>query len=211
MADPARARKLAERISQIVARLLETRVKDPRLGFVTITDARVTGDLQHATVYYTVLGDQEARDETAAALASATGMIRSEVGKQTGVRLTPTITFVADTVPEVAAALEESLRAAAAHDAAVAELARNATYAGDADPYRKAPAVEPESGDPPAAAPAPDLADPGVLAAAVHAAEGDGGFDHASDGELDQFDAGGEGEFDAAADGELDGFDESAR
>ncbi len=140
MADPARARKLAERISQIVARLLETRVKDPRIGFVTITDARVTGDLQHATVYYTVLGDEKERADTAAALASATGMIRSEVGKQTGVRLTPTITFVADTVPEVAAALEESLRQAAAHDAAVAELARSATYAGDADPYRRIPA-----------------------------------------------------------------------
>lgn len=176
MADPARARKLAERISQIVARLLETRVKDPRLGFVTITDARVTGDLQHATLYYTVFGDEKERADTAAALASATGMIRSEVGRQTGVRLTPTIEFVADTVPEVAAALEESLRQAAAHDAAVAELAKNATYAGDADPYRR-PAED-----------APDLSDPGVVPAAVHAAEGKGGFDHASDGELDEFD-----------------------
>ena len=66
MADPARARKLAERISQIVARLLETRVKDPRLGFVTITDARVTGDLQHATIFYTVYGTDEERQHKAA-------------------------------------------------------------------------------------------------------------------------------------------------
>ena len=89
MADPARARKLADRIQEIVARMLESRVKDPRLGFVTVTDARVTGDLQHATVFYTVYGSDEDRASTAAALASAKGLIRSEVGKQTGLRLTP--------------------------------------------------------------------------------------------------------------------------
>lgn len=136
MADKARARKLAERIQQIVAKMLDTRVKDPRLGFVTVTDVRVTGDLQHATVFYTVLGDEQARSDSAAALASATGMLRSEVGKQVGIRLTPSLEFQLDRVPETAAALAQALRAAAEHDARVAALAQTAAYAGDADPYR---------------------------------------------------------------------------
>ncbi|KAE8763004.1 30S ribosome-binding factor RbfA [Georgenia thermotolerans] len=141
MADAPRARKLAERIQQIVARMLDTRIKDPRLGFVTVTDVRVTGDLQNATIFYTVLGDEEARTSSAAALASAKGIIRSEVGKQTGVRLTPTIEFVPDAVPETAASLEEALRAAAERDAELAQLAARAAYAGDPDPYRR-PAEE---------------------------------------------------------------------
>src|SRR5690625_7109194 len=59
MADSPRARKLADAIQQIVATMLDTKIKDPRLGFVTVTDVRVTGDLQHATVFYTVLGDDD--------------------------------------------------------------------------------------------------------------------------------------------------------
>jgi ribosome-binding factor A len=137
MADKARARKLAERIQQIVAQMLDTRIKDPRLGFVTVTDARVSGDLQHATVFYTVLGDDESRISSAAALESARGLIRSEVGRLTGVRLTPTLEFVPDALPETAAHLEVALREAAMHDAEVARLAAGATYAGEADPYRK--------------------------------------------------------------------------
>ncbi|WP_127130744.1 30S ribosome-binding factor RbfA [Georgenia sp. SYP-B2076] len=137
MADAPRARKLAERIQQIVARMLDTRIKDPRLGFVTITDVRVTGDLQNATIFYTVYGSDEERASSAAALASARGLIRSEVGKQTGIRLTPTIEFVLDAVPETAASLEDALRAAAQRDAEVAALAARATFAGEADPYRR--------------------------------------------------------------------------
>lgn len=136
MVDHPRARKLADRIQEIVARMLDTRIKDPRLGFVTVTDVRVTGDLQHASVFYTVLGDEAARADTAVALASATGLIRSEVGKQTGIRLTPTLEFVLDAVPETAAHLEAALRDAAARDAEVAALAASAQYAGEADPYR---------------------------------------------------------------------------
>src|SRR5438105_15161578 len=98
--DAARARKLADRISQIVAELLERRIKDPRLGFVTVTEARLTNDLREATVFYTVYGDEHERAETAAALQSATGIIRSEVGKQIGLRHTPSIAFVADVVPD---------------------------------------------------------------------------------------------------------------
>ncbi|WP_156251261.1 30S ribosome-binding factor RbfA [Pseudactinotalea terrae] len=137
MADHPRARKLAERIHEIVARMLDTRVKDPRLGFVTVTEVRVTGDLQHATVFYTVFGDEQARVDSATALASATGLIRSEVGRQTGVRLTPTLEFTLDAVPETAAHLEAALSEAAARDAELAKARESATYAGDADPYRK--------------------------------------------------------------------------
>jgi len=139
MVDHPRARKLAERIQQVVAQMLDTRVKDPRLGFVTVTDVRVTGDLQHADVFYTVLGDDEARTGSAAALESAKGLIRSEVGKQTGIRLTPTLAFHLDAVPETAAHLDAALVEAARKDAEVAALAASATFAGDADPYRRAP------------------------------------------------------------------------
>ena len=137
MADHPRARKLAERIQVIVAQMLDTRIKDPRLGFVTVTDVRVTGDLQHADVFYTVLGDDDARAASAAALESGKGLIRSEVGKQTGMRLTPSLEFVLDAVPETAAQMESALNEAARRDAEVAALAAGATYAGDADPYRK--------------------------------------------------------------------------
>ena len=137
MADTARARKLADRIRVIVAEMLETRVKDPRLGFVTITDTRVTNDLQQATVFYTVLGGELERAACAAALDSAKGVLRSEVGRQTGVRHTPSLDFVADAVPDTARHIEELLVEAAAADAELARAAAGASYAGDADPYRE--------------------------------------------------------------------------
>lgn len=136
MADTARARKVADRIKVVVAESLERRVKDPRLGFITVTDTRVTGDLQHATVFYTVLGDETEKAATAAALESAKGKLRSEVGKAIGIRLTPSLEFVADAMPETAASMAELLRVAAARDAEVAALAVGKTYAGDEDPYR---------------------------------------------------------------------------
>jgi ribosome-binding factor A len=132
-----RARKLADRIKEIVAQLLDTRIKDPRLGFVTVTDVRVTGDLQNASVFYTVLGTDEERAGTAAALESAKGVIRSEVGKQTGVRLTPTIEFFLDSMPENAAHLDAALLEARRRDAELAALREGKGFAGDADPYRK--------------------------------------------------------------------------
>ena len=147
MSDPARARKLADRIKVVVAETLERRVKDPRLGFVTVTATRVTGDLQHATVFYTVFGDDAEKSATAAALDSARGVLRSEVGRRTGVRLTPTLEFVADAVPENAAAIEGLLQRAADHDTEVAQLARSAEYAGDPDPYKK-PGDEDYEADP---------------------------------------------------------------
>ena len=135
-AQTARARQLADRIRVIVAEMLERRIKDPRLGFVTITDVRVTGDLHEATIFYTVLGTDEERAGTAAALESAKGILRSEVGKHTGVRFTPTLAFVTDAVPETAQHIEELLAEARAADEQVAAVRQGATYAGDADPYR---------------------------------------------------------------------------
>jgi len=138
MASEARQRKLADRIKVIVAETLESRIKDPRLGFITITDVRVTADLREASVFYTVLGDEEAQVSTAAALESAKGVLRSEVGKQTGIKFTPTLAFFADAVPENARHLEDLLRQAAEADAAVHQQAAHATFAGEADPYRHA-------------------------------------------------------------------------
>ncbi|MGH3938090.1 MAG: 30S ribosome-binding factor RbfA [Pseudonocardiaceae bacterium] len=140
MTDPARARRLAKRITQIVASGLEHEVKDPRLTMVTITSAKVTPDLRDATVYYTVLGETlDAPPDTAgaaAALASATGVLRSLVGRGTGVRFTPTLTFRLDSVPEGARRIDELLAQAHDADAEVARIAANASPAGEPDPYR---------------------------------------------------------------------------
>jgi ribosome-binding factor A len=148
MADAARARKLAGRIHEIIADTLRTQVKDPRLGMVTITDAKITGDLRDATVFYTVLGDETERAATAAALESAKGVLRSAVGRQTGVKFTPTLTFEADVVPETAREITDLLAKAREADAELQRLAAGAKHAGDPDPYRSADDEdEPESGE----------------------------------------------------------------
>jgi len=140
VADAPRARKLAKRIAQIVASALEHEVKDPRLARVTITDVKITADLHDATVYYTALGDKiDARPDfqgVAQALESAKGVLRTMVGQGTGVRFTPTLTFMADTVPEDAKRIEDLLARAQAADAEVARIANGAKPAGDPDPYR---------------------------------------------------------------------------
>jgi ribosome-binding factor A len=131
-----RVLKLADQIKVIVAEMLERRIKDPRLGFVTVTDVRLTGDSREATVFYTVIGSESDQAATAAALASATGLIRSQVGKQLGMKFTPTIEFVLDAVPESARHIEDLLAQAHAVDNRVAQQAAGASYAGDADPYK---------------------------------------------------------------------------
>ncbi|WP_308799797.1 30S ribosome-binding factor RbfA [Agromyces silvae] len=137
MADPQRARKMADRIKEIVARRLDKGLRDPRLGFVTITDVRVTGDLQHASVFYTVYGSEEERRDSALALKAATGMLRTEVGRNLTSRLTPSLEFIADAIPENAEHIEALLREARTRDAESAGLAQSAQYAGDPDPYVK--------------------------------------------------------------------------
>ena len=139
-----RTLKVADRIKVVVAQLLETKIKDPRLGFVTVTDARVTGDLQMASVFYTVLGDDDARASTAAALESAKGAIRSALGRELGLRITPSIEFFEDGLPETAKALDSLLARVHEQDAEVASLRKNATYAGGEDPYKAPRIIESE-------------------------------------------------------------------
>jgi ribosome-binding factor A len=140
MADPARARRLAKRISEIVASAIEYEIKDPGLVGITIVDAKVTGDLHDATLYYTVMGttldDEPDYAGAAAALERAKGVLRSKVGAGTGVRFTPTLSFSRDTVSESVHRMEELLARARAADADLARVREGATPAGDADPYR---------------------------------------------------------------------------
>jgi ribosome-binding factor A len=135
MPNQTRAARLADRIQVVVAEMLERRVKDPRLGFVTVTDVTVTGDLREATVFYTVLGDEQARADSAAALESVKGLLRTEVGRATGIKHTPSLAFALDAVPDTARQIEDLLRQARADDARVAQTAMGAQYAGDPDPY----------------------------------------------------------------------------
>lgn len=135
--DDPKTRRLAERIAKIVAELLERRIKDPRLGFVTVTEARLTGDLREAKVFYTVFGSPSEREDTAAALKSATGVIRSEVGRLIGLRHTPSLEFVADVLPESAQRIDDLVAAVRKRDEELARAHEGAQWAGDPDPYKK--------------------------------------------------------------------------
>jgi len=132
---------MADLIRQILAERLQRGLRDPRMGFVTITDVQVTGDLQHASVFYTVLGDDQERLDSQRALKAATGMLRTEVGKNITARLTPSLEFILDGIPENASAITDLLREASDRDAETERQAKTAEYAGDADPY-KSPAEE---------------------------------------------------------------------
>ena len=136
MAGFERRSRVADRIRVVLSERLQKGLRDPRLGFVTITDVRVTGDLQNASVFYTVYGTDEERAGTAAALKAATGMLRSEVGRKLNTRLTPTLEFIADALPEEASNIADLLRKAREQDEAVQSLAASARYAGDEDPYK---------------------------------------------------------------------------
>ncbi|MDA2962640.1 MAG: 30S ribosome-binding factor RbfA [Actinomycetota bacterium] len=144
MSSSHRSLKVADRIKVVVAQILETKIKDPRLGFITVTDTRVSGDLQIASVFYTVLGDFDARASTAAALESAKGAIRSALGRELGLRITPSIEFFEDGLPESAKALDSLLAKVHEQDAHVAALRKNATYAGGEDPYKSPRIIESE-------------------------------------------------------------------
>lgn len=136
MTDSPRARKLADQIQRILAERLQKGLRDPDLGYVTITDVRVTGDLQHATLFFTVLGSDEERELSAKALQRATGMLRTEVGRHLRIRLTPSIEFVPDALPETAGEIERLLGEAKQRDEAVREVASHAHYAGEENPYK---------------------------------------------------------------------------
>lgn len=131
-----RVAKLADQIKVVVAETLERRVKDPRLGFVTITDVRLTGDSRDATLFWTAMGTDQQIASTTAALKSAKGLLRSTVGKRLGLRYAPTLTFVRDATPETAKSIEDALARAAASDAEIAHRSEGAIPAGETDPYR---------------------------------------------------------------------------
>jgi ribosome-binding factor A len=135
---------LAGRIKQIVASYIENQIKDPRLGMVTVTDVRVTGDLHDATVFYTVFGTDEERADTALALEAARGQIRTEVGRQTGVKFTPTVSFILDELPDSARHIDDLLAVARQADAQVEQARSGARHAGEPDPYRKPRVVDDE-------------------------------------------------------------------
>ena len=131
-----RSQKVADRIKVVVAEALENKVKDPRLGFVTITDVRITGDLQNASVFYTVLGDSVARENTARALNSAKGLLRTAVGRDLGTRITPTLEFFEDSLPETSVAMESLLADIKKQDEEISALRTNAKPISE-DPYKK--------------------------------------------------------------------------
>jgi len=130
--------KLSDQIKQVVALVLERRVKDPRLKFVTITDVRVTGDGREATIFYSLLPSDDSDPDTAAVgLDSAKGMVRTAVGRKLGMKFAPTITFVPDAIPETSREMEELLDKVAGRDAELAAERVEGAYAGDPDPYKK--------------------------------------------------------------------------
>jgi ribosome-binding factor A len=134
MADAAKRAQVSKRVMELTAQAVR-KLKDPRVGMVTITDARITPDLREATVFYTVLGDEDQVKASAAGLERATGHLRTTVGRALGMRHTPSLQFIADTVPDQANRIEELLAKAAAADAEVHKIAEGAAYAGDPNPY----------------------------------------------------------------------------
>jgi ribosome-binding factor A len=144
MVDHARARKLAERIKVLVAEALERAVKDPDLGFVTITEVKVTPDLQHASIFYTVYGTPAEKKRSAEIIEKNRGLVRREVGHNLSIRLTPTIEFIPDEIPETAAAMNDLLAEARARDEQVAKLAADAHWAGEENPYKEPRKIEDE-------------------------------------------------------------------
>ncbi len=137
--SPRRAR-VAALIQRVVATSLERDIHDPRLEGVTITEVRVTGDLQIARIYWTQYADPSdtrgARQRAAKALEQAKGRLRSRVGRKAGLRLTPAIEFVFDEVPGQAREIDDVLVLARQRDEQLGRDRQGKAYAGEADPYR---------------------------------------------------------------------------
>lgn len=105
-----RANRVAEQMKKELGDIITRKIKDPRVGFVTVTAVEVTGDLQQATVYITTLGDEKEREETLKALEKATGFIRTEIGQRIRLRRTPEIAFQFDSSVEYGNKIESLLR-----------------------------------------------------------------------------------------------------
>lgn len=105
-----RANRVAEQIKIEISDIINNKIKDPRIGFLTITDVEVTGDLQQAKIFFTVLGDEEEREETLLGLNKANGFIRSEIGRRIRLRKVPEITFEYDVAHEYGNHIDALLR-----------------------------------------------------------------------------------------------------
>ena len=137
MANP-RARKVADRIKEGRGERRLDKVRDPRLGFVTITDVQGDGRPAARLDLYTVYGTDQERADSATALTAATGCCASsKSGATSNTRLTPSLEFIPDGVPENAASIEALLREARERDEQTLSAAATAQYAGDPDPYVK--------------------------------------------------------------------------
>lgn len=91
-----RAKQVGEQMKKELSDIISRKIKDPRVGFVTVTDVEVSGDLQQAKIYISVLGDEKQKEDTLIGLSKAKGFIRSEIGKRIRLRKTPEITFEFD-------------------------------------------------------------------------------------------------------------------
>lgn len=135
-----RAARIAALIQRVIASSMEAQLHDKRLSNVTITEVRVTNDLQIAKIYWTQLGhegrEQGERRRAQQALNQARGRLRSLVGSKAGLRLTPQLEFIFDEVPGEAHEIEDILAIARKRDEELAKARETAQYAGDADPYK---------------------------------------------------------------------------
>lgn len=104
-----RVGRVGEQLKKELSQLIQTELKDPRIGFVTVTGVDVTNDLSQATVYLSVLGDDEQKSNTLKALAKANGFLRSELGKRVRLRHTPVLIFKFDSSIEYGSRIEKLL------------------------------------------------------------------------------------------------------
>lgn len=104
-----RVQKVSEQIKKEVSGIISEELKDPRLGFITITSVEVTNDLRIARVYFSVYGDEEQKNETLEGLQKATGFVRKEIGKRIKLRYTPEIEFIMDSSIEHGARISKLL------------------------------------------------------------------------------------------------------
>lgn len=135
-----RAARIGVLIQRVVASSLQREFHDPRLRGVTITEVRVTGDLQIARIYWTLLTDpNKARGErkrAEQALRQSAGRLRSHVGHKAGLRLTPQLEFIYDELPTQAHEIDDVLVLAKKRDEELERSREGAQYAGEEDPYR---------------------------------------------------------------------------
>jgi ribosome-binding factor A len=105
-----RSERVGDLLVELIAELLGKEIRDPRVRAVTITAAKVTKDLRHARIYFNLLGGREDKSEVLAGLESATGFIRSRIGKQLNLRFVPTLEFFYDETPDEAQRIEDLLK-----------------------------------------------------------------------------------------------------